>query len=463
MSSSSSARDTLNPSASTATRTLDMPPVEMLSGQQLNPETLAMLQMQARPKRTRVVITGMGAITPLGDSPEELWRNLLAAKSGIAKVTLFDSSNYKTKIAAEVKGFEPTQYVDSKDARRMARASLFAIAAARHAIEDAGFSDNFGEDPRAGVLLGTALGGFVEAIEAHKVFLEKGPDRVSPFLAAVILPNMPSFYLAERYRARGHNATVVTACAAGTHAVGAAAEVIRRGDADIMLCGGADAIISEIVFAAFGVMRAMSTRNDDPEHASRPFDKNRDGFIVGEGSAILVLEKLEHALARGAKIYAEVLGYATNSDAYHFAAPDPQAIGATRVMQDAMRNAGITIEDVDYINAHGTSTPLNDAGETLAVKTVFGERAYKIPISSTKSMLGHSMGAAGAFEAVACAMTIHHQKIHPTANYETPDPVCDLDYVPNHARDAQVDVVLSNSFGLGGQNACLVMGKYKGK
>lgn len=463
MSSSPNARDTLNPSAPTATRTLDMPPVEMLSGQQLNPETLAMLQMQARPKRTRVVITGMGAITPLGDSPEELWNNLLAGKSGIATATLFDPSNYKTKIAAEVKGFEPTQYVDTKDARRMGRATIFALAAAKHALADAGYNGDFAEDPRTGVLLGTALGGFVEAIEAHKVFLEKGPDRVSPFLAAVILPNMPAFYLAERYRARGHNATVVTACAAGTHAVGAAAEIIRRGDADIMLSGGADAIISEIVFAAFGVMRAMSTRNDDPAHASRPFDKNRDGFVVGEGSAILVLEKLEHALARGAKIYAEVLGYATNSDAYHFAAPDPQAIGATRVMQDAMRNAGVTIEDVDYINAHGTSTPLNDAGETLAVKTVFGERAYQIPISSTKSMLGHSMGAAGAFEAVACAMTIRDQRIHPTANYETPDPVCDLDYVPNHPRNATVDVVLSNSFGLGGQNACLVMGKYKGK
>ena len=456
-------RARFSPGAPGGSGLLEMPPVEMIAGQRLNPEALTLMQRQARPKRARVVITGMGAITPLGHSPEELWRNLLAAKSGIAPVSLFDPSNYKTRIAAEVKGFEPTKYVDSKDARRMGRATLFALAAAKHALEDAGYHGDFAEDPRTGVLLGTALGGFVEAIEAHKGFLEKGPDRVSPFLAAVILPNMPAFYLAERYRARGYNSTVVTACAAGTHAVGAAAEIIRRGDADVMLTGGADAIISEIVFAAFGVMRAMSTRNDDPEHASRPFDKNRDGFVVGEGSAILVLEKLENALARGAKIYAEVLGFASNSDAYHFAAPDPQAIGASRVMQDAMRNAGITIQDVDYINAHGTSTPLNDAGETLAVKTVFGERAYQVPISSTKSMLGHSMGAAGAFEAVACAMTIRDQKIHPTANYETPDPVCDLDYVPNQARDAKIDVVLSNSFGLGGQNACLVLGRYKGK
>ncbi len=455
------ARTRFNPSAPGAGGTIEMPPLEMLSGQQLSPEALAMMQMQARQKRTRVVITGMGAITPLGHSPQELWSNLLAGKSGIGPVTMFDASNYKTRIAAEVKRFDPTKYVDSKDARRMGRATLFALGAAREAMNDAGINGNFNEDPRAGVLLGTALGGFVEAIEAHNSFLEKGHERVSPFLAAVILPNMPAFYVANYYRARGYNSTVVTACAAGTHAVGAAAEVIRRGDADIMITGGADAIISEIVFAAFGVMRAMSTRNDDPEHASRPFDKNRDGFVVGEGSAILVLEKLESALARGARIYAEVLGYATNSDAYHFAAPDPQAIGATRVMQDAMKNAGITVDDVDYINAHGTSTPLNDAGETLAIKTVFGERAYQIPISSTKSMLGHSMGAAGAFEAVACTMTVHDQKIHPTANYETPDPACDLDYVPNQSRDTMVDVVLSNSFGLGGQNACLVLGRYR--
>ncbi len=456
-------RSTFSPGAPSMSNTLEMPPVEMLTGQRLDPETLAMMQLQAKPRRTRVVITGMGAITPLGHSPAEMWNNLLAAKSGISPVSLFDATNYKTRIAGEVKGFEPTQYVDSKDARRMGRATLFALAAAKEAMIDAGFKGNFNEDPRVGVLLGTALGGFVEAIEAHNGFLQKGPDRVSPFLAAVILPNMPSFYVANYYRARGYNSTVVTACSAGTHAVGAAAEIIRRGDADMMLTGGTDAIISDIVFAAFGVMRALSTRNDDPEHASRPFDKNRDGFVVGEGSAVLVVEKLESALARGAKIYAEVLGYATNSDAYHFAAPDPQAIGAARVMQDAMKNAGVTIDDIDYINAHGTSTPLNDAGETLAIKTVFGERAYQVPISSTKSMLGHSMGAAGAFEAVACTMTLRDQKIHPTANYETPDPACDLDYVPNTPRDAKVDVLLSNSFGLGGQNACLVLGKYKGK
>jgi len=445
-----------------ASNTLTLPQVEMLADRRLTPEALAVLQEQARVKRPRVVVTGIGAITPLGFTPDEFWQNLLVGKSGVGPVTLFDTTNYKTKIAAETKGFDPTQYaIEAKDARRMGRATLFALAAAKGALEDAGFKNGLEENDRAGVLLGTALGGFPEAIEAHKGFLQKGPDRLSPFLPAVILPNMASFYVANYFRARGYNSTVVTACAAGTHAVGAASEVVRRGDADIMLAGGADAIISDIVFAAFSVMKALSTRNDDPTHASRPFDKNRDGFVIGEGSAVVVLEKLEHALARGAKIYAEVLGYATNSDAYHFAAPDPQAIGATRVMQAALRNAGVTTEQIDYINAHGTSTPLNDSGETLAIKTVFGERAYKIPISSTKSMVGHSMGAAGAFEAVACLMTLRDQKIHPTANYETPDPACDLDYVPNVARNATVNVCMSNSFGLGGQNASLILAKYK--
>jgi beta-ketoacyl-acyl-carrier-protein synthase II len=441
---------------------LTAPPVEILTDKRLSPQELAQMQIPAAAKRTRVVVTGMGAITPLGHTPDEFWQNLLAGKSGIGPVTLFDASKYRTRIAGEVKGFEVTKYgVDAKDARRMGRATLFALAAAKTALAEAGFPEGLKENERAGVLLGTALGGFVEAIEAHHVFLQKGPDRMNPFLAAVILPNMPSFYVAQYFRARGYNSTVVTACAAGTHAVGAAAEIIRRGDADIMLGGGTDAVISEIVFGAFGVMRATTTRNDEPTRASRPFDKDRDGFVIGEGSAILVLEKLEHALARGARIYAEVLGYATNSDAYHFAAPDPQAIGATNVMRDALRNARVLTDQVGYINAHGTSTPLNDAGETLAIKNVFGDRAYNIPVSSTKSMIGHSMGAAGAFEAVACVMTIRDQKIHPTVNYETSDPACDLDYVPNTPRAASLDVVISNSFGLGGQNACLVLSKYK--
>lgn len=431
-----------------------------LAEHRLSPEQVLELQERARSRRCRVVVTGLGAITPLGNTIQTFWENLVAGQSGISRVSAFDASAYKTQIAAEIKDFDATRYVDSKDARRMARSTLFALAAAKDALSDAGLGDQLHEDERAGVLLGTALGGFVEAIRAHDVFLEKGPDRISPFLASAILPNMPSFHTASRFRARGYNSTITTACAAGTHAIGEAAEVIRRGQADLMVTGGTDAIISDIVFAAFGVMRAMSTRNDDPTHASRPFDKNRDGFIVGEGAAVLILERLENALARGAKIYAEILGYATNSDAFHFAAPDPQATGATRVMQLAIQNAGLTLDQVDYINAHGTSTPLNDAGETLAIKQVFGERAYHIPISSTKSMIGHSMGAAGAFEAVACVMTLCRQTIHPTVNYEVPDPVCDLDYVPNKPRAAQVNVALSNSFGLGGQNACLVLRRY---
>ena len=435
-------------------------PVDSPNARRLSPEELVELQEHARARRPRVVVTGMGAITPLGFTVGDFWQNLLAGKSGISRVTSFDASAYRTQIAGEIKDFDPTRYVDVKDARRMARSSLFAIGAAQDAIADAGFGFDFGGNDRVGVLLGTALGGFVEAIRAHDVFLQKGPDRISPFLASAILPNMPSFHIATRFRARGYNSTVTTACAAGTHAIGEAAEVIRRGQADVVITGGTDAIISDIVFAAFGVMRAMSTRNDEPTRASRPFDKDRDGFIVGEGGAVLILEKLENALARGARIYAEIAGYAANSDAYHFAAPDPQAVGATRVMQQAMLNSGITYDQVDYINAHGTSTPLNDAGETLAMKQVFGDRAYQIPVSSTKSMIGHSMGAAGAFEAVACVMTLRSQLIHPTVNYETPDPTCDLDYVPNVARPAHVDYCLSNSFGLGGQNACLVFKRY---
>ncbi len=411
-------------------------------------------------QRPRVVITGMGAITPLGLTPEEFWQNLLAAKSGIGHVTLFDASKYRTQIAGEVKNFDPTQHgIDAKDARRMGRATLFVLAAARQALGDAGLGSSLEENFRAGVVVGTGLGGFVEAIKDHDAYAHQGA-RVSPFLAAVILPNMPAFYVAQHFRARGYNSTVTTTCAAGTDAIGSATEAIRRGVADIMLAGGTDAIISDIVFTAFGVMRALSTRNDDPAHACRPFDKNRDGIVIGEGSGMLVLENLDYALARGAHIYAEIIGYAANSDAFHFVAPDPEAISTTQVMRDALKDANLTIDQIDYINAHATSTALNDPSETLAVKNVFGERAYQIPISATKSMVGHAMGAAGAFEAIACVLTLRDQKIHPTANLEFPDPACDLDYVPNVARNAKVDIAMSNSFGFGGQNASLILRKY---
>ncbi|MBM3129589.1 MAG: beta-ketoacyl-ACP synthase II [Chloroflexi bacterium] len=393
--------------------------------------------------------------------PEEFWRNLLASQSGVGPVTLFDATNYKTRIAAEVKNFDATKYVDAKDARRMGRATLFALAAAQGALRDAGFGEHFDDSDRVGVVLGTGIAGFPEAIKEHHEFARQGTGRVSPFLAAIILPNMPAFFVAKHYRAHGYNSTVVTTCAAGTDAIGASTEAIRRGDADVMLAGGTDAIISDIIFTAFGAMRALSTRNDDPARACRPFDKDRDGLVIGEGAAIVILEKLEHARARGAKIYAEVIGCAANCDGFHFVAPDPQATGSIRAMRAALANAEIAIEQVDYINAHATATQLNDPAETLAIKTVFGSRAYNIPISATKSMVGHSMGAAGAMEAIACALTLRDQKIHPTANLAAPDPACDLDYVPNVARAAPVNIVLSNSFGFGGQNACLVLSKFK--
>jgi 3-oxoacyl-[acyl-carrier-protein] synthase II len=411
-------------------------------------------------QRTRVVVTGLGAVTPLGLTAEEFWQNLLLGKSGVGPVTLFDASKLRTRIAAQVKNFDPTRYIDARDARRMGRATIFVLAAAKDALADARLGANLDENERAGVIIGTGLGGFAEAIKEHDEFKRKGSDRVSPFLAAVILPNMPAFFVAHHFRARGFNSTLVTSCAAGTDAIGSATEVIRRGDADIMLAGGTDAIIADIIFTAFGSMRALSTRNDEPARACRPFDLNRDGLVIGEGAAILVLERLEHAVARGARIYAEVVGYAANSDAYHFVAPDPKAISSTHVMQSALNNAGLVMDQVDYINAHGTATQLNDPNETIAIKNVFGDRAYKIPISSTKSMVGHSMGAAGAFEAIACMMTIRDQTIHPTANLDTPDPACDLDYVPHTARQAKINVVMSNSFGFGGQNASLILSKF---
>ena len=411
-------------------------------------------------QRTRVVITGLGAITPLGNTVEEFWSNLLAGRSGVAPITLFDASHLKTRIAAEVKNFDATQYVDAKEARRMGRATLFALAAARDAIRDAGFGEHFNDSERVGVVLGTGIGGFPEAIKEHYEYARQGTGRVSPFLAAMILPNMSAFFVAHHYRAHGFNSTIVTTCAAGTDAIGLSAEVIRRGDADVMLAGGTEALISDIIFVAFGAMRALSTRNDEPARASRPFDKDRDGVVIGEGAAVLVLERLEHALARGAKIYAEVLGYATNSDGYHFVAPEPQGRGAIRAMQDVLVKAGITPAQVDYINAHATATVLNDPVETMAIKHVFSARAYHIPISATKSMIGHAMGASGALEAVVCALTLRDQKIHPTINLDHPDPACDLDYVPHVARDAPVHIALSNSFGFGGQNACLVLAKY---
>ncbi len=409
----------------------------------------------------RVVVTGVGAITPLALKAKEHWDKLVAGVSGIKKITAFDASEYPTQIAGEVKGFDPAQYMNFKEARRMARCSQFAIAAAKEAMDDAGLNDIASEAERVGALMGSAIGGFDMALLGVQTMREKGWKRVSPFSLPESLANMPSHHVSLHYGAKGFNNTVVTACAAGTQAIGEAMEAIQLGRAEIMFAGGAEALIIPECVVGFTAMRGLSMRNDEPERASRPFDKNRDGFVFSEGCGVLMLEELEHAQQRGAKIYCEVLGYGASTDAYDVAAPDPVGDGAIRAMRWAIQDAGVAPEQIGYINAHGSSTPLGDAIETLAIKTLFGEKAYAIPISSTKSMCGHSFGATGAIEALSCVMTLHTQVIHPTINYETPDPQCDLDYVPNVARKAEVNYTLSNSFGLGGQNACLVMGRYK--
>ena len=411
-----------------------------------------------RSMRERVVITGLGAITPLGLTVKETWEGLVAGKSGVGPVTQFDAGSFPTRIAGEVKGFDPRQYINFKEARRMARCSQLAIATAQEALADAGLSLPFADEERVGVLLGTTIGGLDQIEQGLRTLWNKGLSRVSPFAVPSGVPNMPAHHISWAFQARGYNSTISTACASGTQAIGEAAEVIRRGAADVMISGGVEAMICETTFAGFAAMRAISTRNEEPEKASRPFEAHRDGFVIAEGCALLILESLEQALERGARIYAEILGYGCSSDAYHMAAPDPAGAGPVLAMRWALKNAGVGIADIDYINAHGPGTPLGDAAETQAIKTLFGERAYKVPISSTKSMIGHALGGAGAIEALACTLTIRDDVIHPTINYETPDLECDLDYVPNVARSAQVNVTLSNSFGLGGQNACLVLG-----
>jgi beta-ketoacyl-acyl-carrier-protein synthase II len=412
--------------------------------------------------RPRIVITGMGAVTPLGLTVEESWKNALEGRSGIGPITQFDASDMPCRIAGEVKDFDPTQYIDFKEARRMSRASQLAVAAARMAIADAGFDETVPEPERAGVVIGTGMGGLERADENLQVYRTKGLSRVNPFSLTSALPNMPSYYVSLISQAQGPISTVVAACATGTQSIGAAAEMIRRNAADLVLAGGVEGLIYVGAIAGFSAMRALSTKfNDTPEKASRPFDKERDGFILGEGAGVVVLERLEVALARDAHIYAEFLGHASSSDAFHVAAPDPSGAGAIRAMRWSLEDANVTPDKIDYINAHGTSTPLNDAMETFAIKKLFGEDAYNIPISSTKSVTGHTMGGAGAIEAIFCISAIGDCLIPPTWNYETLDPVCDLDYVPNAPREADLQLTMSNSFGLGGQNACLVLGKYQ--
>jgi len=412
-------------------------------------------------KRRRVVVTGIGAMTPLGLTLKETWERLVAGRSGIGPITQFDASELPVRIAGELKGFDPKQYIDFKEARRMSRCSQVAVATSQEALADAGLTLPLANEERVGVLIGSGVGGFERGLEGIDIYRAKGISRVNPFVVTSLLANMPSHHVSHWTGAKGPISTVVAACATGTQAVGEASEFIRRGAADVMICGGVEALIHFTPIVGFCAMRALSTRNDEPERASRPFDADRDGFVYSEGCAVFVLEALEHAQARGARIRAEVLGHASSSDAFHVAQPDPEGMGASRAMKWALDDAGLLPEDVGYINAHGSSTPISDPIETRAIKRTFGEYAPNIPISSTKSMIGHTMGGAGAIESAVCALTVEQGIIHPTINLETPDPECDLDYVSEGARKADVRVALNNSFGLGGQNACLTIGRFE--
>jgi len=410
-------------------------------------------------QRQRVVVTGLGCISPLGNDLENTWKNVLAGRSGVAPITLFDASGFKTQFAAEVKGFDPDAQLGRKLARRTDRFTQFALVATRQALADATLEVTDQNRDRIGVILGTGIGGIGTLLREAEVFRQKGPHWVSPFLVPMMLPDTGPGQVAISHGLRGPNLAVVTACASGANAIGEASEVIRRGAADVMLAVGAEAAIVPVAMAGFNVMDAISSRNDDPKGASRPFDRDRDGFVVGEGGACLVLESYEHAQGRGARILVELSGYAATNDAYHISAPAENGAGAASCMRLALTDAGILSKQIDYINAHGTSTVLNDASETSAIKTVFGEHSYDIPISSTKSMTGHLLGAAGALEAVFCAQALQEGVIPPTINYTTPDPACDLDYVPNESRRATLQYVMSNSFGFGGHNACLIFSR----
>jgi len=408
-------------------------------------------------KNRRVVITGIGLVTPLGIGIEENWQALIEGKSGVGPITRFDANGYQTRFAGEVKNFNPEDFLPKKEARRLDLFLQFALAASQMAMEDARLTISDEESPRAGAIMGCGLGGLTTIEASHITLLKEGPKKISPFFIPAIIGNMAPGLMSIRHNAKGPNLSIQTACAAGTHAIGVAFHMIRDGIIDIALTGGVEAVITAMAIAGFNAMRALSTRNDAPEKASRPFDKERDGFVLSEGAAVLILEEAERALSRGASIYAEVIGFGLTSDAYHMTAPAPEGEGAARCMQMALDDAGIRPEDVDYINAHGTSTDLNDRFETMAIKTVFGSHAYKLAVSSTKSMTGHLLGAAGGVEAAYTALTIKRGIIPPTINYEHPDPDCDLDYVPNVARGASVKMALSNSFGFGGTNATIVM------
>ncbi|KXZ13575.1 beta-ketoacyl-[acyl-carrier-protein] synthase II [Bacillus nakamurai] len=410
--------------------------------------------------KKRVVVTGLGALSPLGNDAETSWKNAIGGVSGIGPITRVESDEYPAKVAAELKDFNIENYMDKKEARKMDRFTQYAVVAAKMAVEDAGL--NITEDiaPRVGVWVGSGIGGLETLESQFEIFLTKGPRRVSPFFVPMMIPDMATGQISIALGAKGVNSCTVTACATGTNSIGDAFKVIQRGDADAMITGGTEAPLTRMSFAGFSANKALST-NPDPKTASRPFDKNRDGFVMGEGAGIVVLEELEHALARGAKIYGEIVGYGSTGDAYHITAPAQDGEGGARAMQEAIKDAGIKPEDIDYINAHGTSTYYNDKYETMAIKTVFGDHAYKLAVSSTKSMTGHLLGAAGGIEAIFSVMAIKDGIIPPTINIETPDEDCDLDYVPDKAREQDVNVVLSNSLGFGGHNATLIFKKYQ--
>ncbi|HKC99545.1 MAG TPA: beta-ketoacyl-ACP synthase II [Methylomirabilota bacterium] len=408
----------------------------------------------------RVVVTGLGTLSPVGNTADEFWSSLLQGRSGVGLITKFDTTGYPTRIAGEVRNFDPLNYVDKKDARRLDPYLQYAVASSALAVQDAALDTSKVDGTRLGVLIGSGIGGISTLLQSHKDLLEKGPDRVSPFFIPMLIANMASGLVSMRFGAKGPNSAVVTACATGNHAIGDSFRIIQRGDADIMIAGGSEAIIVPLTIAGFCSMKAMSTRNDEPTKAMRPFDATRDGFVAGEGAGILVLESLDHAVKRDARIYAEVIGYGMTGDAHHMTAPDPEGDGAARSMAAAVHDAGLDVSAVGYINAHGTSTQYNDKFETIAIKRVFGDHARRLAVSSTKSMTGHLLGAAGGIEAIATVLALHHGVLPPTINYETPDPDCDLDYIPNQARKQDVEVALSNAFGFGGTNATLAFRAY---
>ncbi len=413
-------------------------------------------------EKRRVVVTGLGIVTPLGIGVEASWQSALEGRSGIVPITQFDASQFPVRIAGEVKGFDPAPYIEAKEIKKMDRFIHFAMAAATMAVEDSGLKITDENAERVGVIIGAGMGGLPAIEHYHKIYLEKGYRRISPFFIPMLIINLASGNVSIKFGAKGPNSAAVTACATGSHSIGDAFRIIQRGDADAMIAGGTESVITPLGIGGFAVMKALSTRNDEPEKASRPFDSERDGFVMGEGAGVIILESLDSAINRGAKIYGEIIGYGMSSDAYHITTPAPEGEGAARCMKASLKDAEIEPNKVNYINAHGTSTKYGDELETAAIKTVFGEHAYKLCVSSTKSMTGHLLGAAGGVEAIFSILSIHNNIVPPTINLENPDPECDLDYAPNKAKQMDVEYAMSNSFGFGGTNACLLFKKYKG-